>query len=231
MITFWALSNQNVHKLFLGLSHPLNSRLPQIFWMLLIESLFFINLKALILVENVQFAMLIKAKKICQFKSHTTVKVYDINTFITCTSKNVVYLLIFSCGLQYVDRTMSAMNVRFKEHLANIRKGFPKHTVSRHYLKCHNKNPAGTTVIAIDRFTPHWRGCVTKREISWIETHWIYDLKCYNPFGLNVDWNVNSFINTCWFSQCFSFFFPYTLMSMDMCSFSVASVNGCSSFL
>lgn len=35
-----------------------------------------------------------KNRKICHFKSNVTGRVYDINTFITCTSQNVVYLLI-----------------------------------------------------------------------------------------------------------------------------------------
>lgn len=70
-----------------------------------------------------------KNRKICQFKSNSATKVYDIDTFITCTSKNVVYLLTCPCGLQYVGRTMRAMNVRIKEHIKNIKKGFPKHTV------------------------------------------------------------------------------------------------------
>lgn len=63
-----------------------------------------------------------------------------------------------------MDRTVRAMNVRIKEHVASIKKGFHKHTVSRHYLECHNKNPAGTTFTAVDRFTPHCRGSVAKRD-------------------------------------------------------------------
>lgn len=114
-----------------------------------------------------------------------------------CTTLNVVYLLICPCGLQYVGSTIQAMNVRVNEHITNIKKCFLKHSVSRHYLECHNKNPAGTTFIAIDRVNPDWRGSVNKREISRLETRWIYDLKCYTPFGLNVDWDVNCFINNC----------------------------------
>lgn len=91
--------------------------------------------------------------------------------------------MICPCGLQCVGRTMRAMNVRVKEHITNIKKGFPKHSVSRHYLEWHNENPAGTTFIA--RFTPHWRGSMTKREIAQLETRCIYDLKCYTSFELN----------------------------------------------
>lgn len=76
-----------------------------------------------------------KDRKICQFTSNTTGRVYDVKTFMTCTSQNVVYLLICPCGLQYVGRTIQAMNVRVNEHIANIKKCFPKHSVSRHYLE------------------------------------------------------------------------------------------------
>lgn len=104
--------------------------------------------------------------KMCQFKSNVTARVYDINTFITWTSQNVVYLLICPCGLQYVGHTIRAMNVRIKDHVDNIKKGLPKHVLYRHYFDCHNKNPAGTTFTAIDRFTPHWRGSIAKRDLT-----------------------------------------------------------------
>lgn len=49
--------------------------------------------------------------------------------------------------------------------------------------------------VAIDKLTPHWRGCHVRREILWMETRWIYCLKTYITFGLNVEWDENCFIN------------------------------------
>lgn len=135
-----------------------------------------------------------KDRRIGQFKLLANSRTYDIDTFITCTSQNVVYLLICTCGLQYVGRTVRAINVRIKVHVANIKKGFPKHSLSKH-LECHVINPDGTTFIAINRFMPHWRGNFVRHEISRIETGWIYELKCYVPFSLNIDWDVNGFID------------------------------------
>lgn len=52
-----------------------------------------------------------QGKRISQFQSTATSRYYEIDTFITCTSLNVVYLLICPCHLQYVGLTTRAMNV------------------------------------------------------------------------------------------------------------------------
>lgn len=136
-----------------------------------------------------------KARRIRLFQSSATSRSYDIDTLITCTSLNVVYMLISQYGLQYVGCTIRAVNVRINDHEANIKRGFPKHSVLRHYLECHEKNSAGTTFVAIDRFTPHWRGSSVKWEISKLETWQIFELKSYVSYRQNVDWDVNCFIN------------------------------------
>lgn len=41
------------------------------------------------------------------------------------------------------------------EHIANIKEGFPKHSLSKQYALRHNQNPKGTTFLGIDRFTSH----------------------------------------------------------------------------
>lgn len=136
-----------------------------------------------------------KSRQINQFKSTTTAKSFIIDTFIACTSLYLLYLIICPCDLQYVGCTTRAMNVRINKQADNIRQGFPKHIVSRHYLECHNKDPAGTSFVAINRITPNWRGSFVRREISRLKTRWIHEMKCYAPHGLNVDWDVNCSIN------------------------------------
>lgn len=100
----------------------------------------------------------IRYRRVCNFQSLVTSKSYDMKSFITCAFVNVVYLIICPCGLQYMGHTVRARHLRIKEHIANIRQGFPGHIVSKHYLQCHNKNPAGLMFLAIDKFTPFWRG-------------------------------------------------------------------------
>lgn len=69
------------------------------------------------------------------------------------------------------------------------------HSVPKKYAKCHNKNPDGTSFMAIDKFSPHWRGSFIRQEISRMETWWIYNLKMCAQFGLNIKWEVNCFTN------------------------------------
>lgn len=47
------------------------------------------------------------------------------------------------------------LQTRVKEHIANIRSGFPRHSVSQHYAKHHGNNPDGTAAIGIDSVLPH----------------------------------------------------------------------------
>lgn len=80
-----------------------------------------------------------------------------ITHFLSCSTKNVVYLIWRPCGMQYVGRTQQAcaLQVRLNEHVAYIRRGFPGHYLSRHYAKCHYRNPEGTLFMAIDRYLTH----------------------------------------------------------------------------
>ena len=79
--------------------------------------------------------------------------------------------------------------------MGNIRRGFPKHNLSKHYAKYHNKKVEGTMFLPIEKFTPHWRGTNKVCAISKIETQWIYNMQSYIPHGLNVDWDINCFLN------------------------------------
>lgn len=85
--------------------------------------------------------------------------------------------------------------MRLEEHVGNIKQGFPKHNLSKHYAKHHNKNLDGTLFVPIEKLNPHWRGTNRVRSISKIETQWIFDMKSYVPHGLNVDWDINCFLN------------------------------------
>lgn len=82
-----------------------------------------------------------------------------------------------------------------KENISNIRKGFDEHSVSRHYDQVHNRDPSNTLYMGIDKYKPHWRGGSLVGEISKLEMAWIHRLKTHVPFGLNVNMDVNAFIN------------------------------------
>lgn len=85
----------------------------------------------------------LRERGVCHFRYVVTSETYDIKSFITCFSKNIVYLLQCPCGLQYVCQTIRTMQIRVNKHLCNIQSRFPKQSVSKHYTVCHAKNPKG----------------------------------------------------------------------------------------
>lgn len=75
------------------------------------------------------------------FVSTATRKPHTIKPCITCSTVGVVYMLQCPCGLQYVGQTKRPLQVRLNEHITNIKIGFKNHSVSKHYLLTHNKDP------------------------------------------------------------------------------------------
>lgn len=135
-------------------------------------------------------------QKLLTFTSTVTSRVYHMKEFATCASQYIVYLITCPCHKQYVGRTIRTFSIRVNEHITGIKEGKSKHTVPRHYLQHHNRDPSGTLFQVIDRFVPHWRGESRLRGVSRLETYWIYELRSFFPFGMNVEWDLNSFINT-----------------------------------
>lgn len=158
--------------------------------------LFFQNLSGYHLCRRWQICALNKSKqrKTESFVSISTSREHRIEPFITCSSTGIVYLLQCPCGLQYIGRTKRSMQVRLGEHITNIKNGFRFHSVSKHYAIHHNRNPANTIFLGIDRFSAHWRGSSLVRELSTFEMAWIHRVRCYTPHGLNVDIEVYLFI-------------------------------------
>ena len=136
-----------------------------------------------------------RARRTTDFASTVTSKSHTIEPFITCSTEGVVYILECPCGLQYVGRTKRPLQVRLNEHINNIRNGYTKHSVSKHYLLKHKKDPTNTLFLGIDKYDRQWRGSDLVRSISKLEMSWIHKVKCYTPFGLNIDVDVNCFID------------------------------------
>lgn len=121
---------------------------------------------------------------------------HDIKPFITCSTLGVVYLLQYPCGLQYIGRTKRPLQDRLNEHITNIKSGFKNHSVSKHYLLVHKRDPSNTLFLGIDKFTPNWRWSSLVREISKLERSWIFKAKTYVPYGLNINVDMNAFIDS-----------------------------------
>lgn len=136
-----------------------------------------------------------RTRRNISFTSTCTSKTFSIEPFITCFTVGVVYMFQCLCGLQYVGRIKRPLQVCLNEHINNIRKDFSKHSVSKHYLTAHNRDPSNTIFLGIDKYKPYWRVSCLVRSIARLEMSWVHKLKSYTPFGLNIEVDVNSFID------------------------------------
>lgn len=133
-------------------------------------------------------------RKITGFKSNATKQIYKVDKLITCCSTHVTYVLECSCGLQYVGRTTRALSVRIGEHVRNIEKEYKYHSVSKHFREIHRRDPRHLKFYAIDKIEPNWRNLNMRREVSKNGTYWIFKLNTMQPMGLNVELDVNCYI-------------------------------------
>lgn len=90
--------------------------------------------------------------------SHSTGQEFKIRDLITCRSTHVTYLLECPCKKQYIGRTTRPLYKRIREHIKNIRKGYPQHSVSRHFNEYHHRDPSVLSFCGIEKNTSHWRG-------------------------------------------------------------------------
>lgn len=132
--------------------------------------------------------------KTSEFSSTVTNRIYQIKGFHTCTSR-YVYLITCPCGKQYIGRTTRTFSIRVGEHIAKIKSWDTKRAVPRHYREHHDRNSEGTSFLVIDSYIPPWRGGALTRGVSQLETYWIYELQSYHPWGINVEWDINAFLN------------------------------------
>lgn len=164
------------------------------------RSTFFHNMEGFLFCKrwSVSWNDFIRDRKLLQFSSTQTSHLYAIWSFISCHIRNVVYMLHCPCGLQHVGCTIRKLHIGLEEHIENIKHGFQGYSVSKHYAQSHNEKPAVTIFLVIDKHNPHWRGLIACRDISCLETRWIYDLKCFTPFGLIIEWDINCFFSINW---------------------------------
>lgn len=115
--------------------------------------------------------------------------------FTTCATRFIVYLLTCPCKKQCVGCTIRTFSVRVNEHLASIKKGRINHSVPRHYLKHHNKDPTGTQFQVIDKFIPH----VGELSYALVEVYWDKTprARCFSSPHCFYDHNFVLFVQFC----------------------------------
>lgn len=129
------------------------------------------------------------------FRSRVTDQLFDCRTLTTCATKNVIYLLQCPCGIQYIGKTKRTLKTRISEHIRNIKKQVMGHSVSNHFSVCQKGCPEGLSFCIVEQVKNKWRGGNIERELAQKEMFWAYTLKTFAPQGLNIELDLNSFID------------------------------------
>lgn len=110
------------------------------------------------------------------FSQHRTQKNYDINAFITCTSKHVIYI----SNVRVLSSTLDALNVHcmyiLLAFVCNIKQSFEEHNLSRVdiMLDMMARIQQVLLFVALDKALLHWRGINMIRVMSRLETRWTF---------------------------------------------------------
>lgn len=127
------------------------------------------------------------------FTSFSTGKRYEIRSFITCSSVNVIYLLNCPCGFQYVGCTRRQLRIRLNEHRSAINRRDPKSPVARHFNEV-GHSTTDLKFMGIDRILPSRRNSCPNQPLLKTEARWIFYLKTLHPNGLNDDFDLTCFL-------------------------------------
>ena len=130
----------------------------------------------------------------CQkFKHPHSGKNIPIRGVISCNTKGVIYLLTCSCGKAYVGCTKRELKVRIAEHRSTIRCKNMTYPVAAHFVEA-NHPVSSLHYIGIEKVSVPRRGGEIEQILLKREAFWIQSLKTLSPFGLNVDFDLKSFL-------------------------------------
>lgn len=118
----------------------------------------------------------------------------EIKECLTCNSTDVIYVLECPCRKQYIGRTKRPLKKRIAEHMANIRKGYMLHSVSRHYKERHNSDPSTLHFCALEKVHRGWRGGNHIYNMSRLESRRIFEFNSLIPRGLNAELEIFGFL-------------------------------------
>lgn len=112
------------------------------------------------------------------FKSYVTKERFRIRKSYSCNSISVVYLISCKrCHKQYVGQTTKALKHRINRHRTSINTNIKFIWLAKHFnFPDHTISDLSVQVI---------EDCMPQ-DLKVTESFWIYKLKTYTPFGLNV---------------------------------------------
>ena len=132
-------------------------------------------------------------KKCTTYKHPHTGQTLKIRGTITCTQKNVIYLLTCPCNLAYVGKTTRCLKTRIAEHRSNIRNRDQRSPVATHFHEA-GHNISMLQYIGIEQVKKPRRGGNIDTLLLKRESYYIHKLDTKQPRGLNQENEIGPFL-------------------------------------
>lgn len=127
-----------------------------------------------------------------EFQYNTLMK-YNIQEFINCNTRFVVYCIVCYCGLIYIGSTLRPLKQRIQEHIRAIRNNNLDYPLAVHSNSTHPlKNMTGIKFHGISHVQSQPRGGNRLLTLRKMETQWILKLRAVK-LGLNTDKELHVF--------------------------------------
>lgn len=131
-------------------------------------------------------------KNVKSFKDPIGDKTIAIKGFITCRTKNVIYMIHCPCNKIYIGETSRPLKDRINEHRSSIKRNDLTSPVARHFNVKHPNSPL--FFLGIEAIKLNQRG----GNINFIwkkrEAFWIFRFKSLHPRGMNEDFSISEFL-------------------------------------
>lgn len=125
-------------------------------------------------------------------------KEYEIGDLMNCSTDKVIYMLTCPCQKMYIGKTKRQLKIRIGEHLRDIKKERDpekgqESPVPKHFAQYHQCRTDGLKVKGIYALKLPTRGDFD-RILLQKEKWWIFTLKSLAPLGMNVELNMQPFL-------------------------------------
>ena len=94
----------------------------------------------------------------------------------------------------YIGQTKRNLKIRIAEHKAAIRHGNMDYAIARHYKEKNHGSAATLKFIGIEKVTLPPRGGDHKKLLLQTEAQWIFRLNSIEPYGLNENLDLSSYL-------------------------------------
>ncbi|XP_077148241.1 uncharacterized protein LOC143808949 [Ranitomeya variabilis] len=127
--------------------------------------------------------------------------VHTLRDYMNCKTMNLIYVIVCSCPMVYVEQTSQELRKRIQQHISNINcarqdlsKGKNISTVAMHFLQVHSSSTHDLRVQGLQMVPNNLRKTDRQGELLRLEARWIFQLGSVAPGGLNEDLLYTGFL-------------------------------------